>query len=49
MVCGQATPTDRSMPVAPISDDWIQAATTLSRLGGDVATKSRSLWNDILP
>lgn len=36
-------------PLAPTSDDWIQAAMTLARLGGDaVVTKSRSFWNDIL-
>lgn len=37
-----------SSPVAPASDDWIQAATTLTRLGGDAVTKSRSFWNDVL-
>lgn len=35
-------------PVAPASEDWIQASTVLTRLGGDVVTKSRSFWNDIL-
>ncbi len=35
-------------PVAPHPDDWIAAAVTVSRLGGESITKSRSFWNDAL-
>ena len=36
------------MPVAPETDDWLEAGAALARLGGDAATKGRSFWNDAL-
>jgi predicted nucleic acid-binding protein len=35
-------------PMAPHPDDWVAAAATVGRLGGDTITKSRSFWNDAL-
>lgn len=35
-------------PLAPSEEDWIAAAGTVARLGGDPVTKSRSFWNDAL-
>ncbi len=35
-------------PLAPAAEDWLVAATTVARLGGDAVTKGRSFWNDAL-
>ena len=37
-----------SMPVVPTEEDWVAAAGTVTRLGGEAVTKSRSFWNDAL-
>lgn len=34
--------------VAPVAEDWLEAARVVSRLGGDQVTKTRSFWNDAL-
>lgn len=36
------------LPNAPDVDDWLQAGSAVTRLGGDAVTKSRSFWNDAL-
>jgi predicted nucleic acid-binding protein len=37
-----------SVPLAPTPEDWVAAALTVTRLGGEAVTKSRSFWNDAL-
>ena len=32
----------------PTREDWITASGTVTRLGGEAVTKTRSFWNDAL-
>jgi predicted nucleic acid-binding protein len=36
------------IPAAPTEEDWVAAAGTVARLGGESVTKRRSFWNDAL-
>ena len=34
--------------IVPTGEDWLRAASALSKLGGELVTKSRSFWNDAI-
>ena len=37
-----------TLPLAPETEDCLEAGAAVARLGGDAATKTRSFWNDAL-